>query len=356
MGRRRAPASARYTKGDCLNALMKTCSRRVLSITTAGLLGLAAIAPAYAVAPTPWRINVGAEADGQGTQVNSFLPRAESINVGDTVKWTVKTGEIHTITFLSGLPQPALILPAPTPHFNPMAVAPAGGSSYAGTGFFNSGLMTKDQPNPTYSLTFTAAGDFPFLCLIHGNMAGTIHVANAGTAYPHTQSFYDRQASRAANHLIGATRDLRDGALDVAGEEPNQVVVGTGSLLPGIGSLAVLRMLPDSRVVKVGATVNWTNLDPETPHTITFGKDPGAVDPFGAFPPSGTDGPGHATISPAHKDVNSGFLGAALPFGAQFSVTFTQPGVYTYICSLHDNLGMMGVIHVVAGDPNDEGD
>ena len=298
-------------------------------------------------------MKVGVEADDQGTQVNSFLPRAESIDVGDTVKWTVETAEFHTITFLSGGAEPKLILPGPPPSINPAVAAPAGGSSYGGTGYFNSGLLVKGQ---TYSLTFTTPGDFAFLCLVHANMAGTIHVAKAGTAYPHTQAFYDRQGSRAGRQLVEATRDLRAAALDVADEDPNLVVAGTGSLLPGIGSLAVLRMLPERRVVKTGATVTWTNIDPETPHTVTFGKDPGATDPFGAFPPSGIDRPGHATISSTNKDVNSGFIGAGLPFGAEFSATFTQPGVYTYICSLHDTLGMTGVIQVVPGDQNDEGD
>jgi plastocyanin len=337
-----------------LTALTRPYSRRVLSLATAGILAMAAVAPAYAVAPTTWHMNVGAEADAQAIQVNGFLPRAESINVGDTVEWTVGTGEFHTITFLSGGAQPPLVLPGPPPAFNPVAVAPAGGPSYDGKVYFNSGLLVKGQ---TYSLTFTATGDFPFLCLIHGDMAGTIHVANAGTPYPHTQRFYDRQAARAANHLLDAGRDLRAEGQDVAGEEPNLVVAGTGALLPGIGSLFVARFLPQRQVIKVGTTVNWTNIDPETPHTITFGPEPGGgTDPLATFAPSNLDGPGHATIKTPNQAVNSGFIGANFPFGTRFSATFTQPGVYPYICALHDNLGMIGVIQVVAGDPNEEGD
>jgi len=95
----------------------------------------------------------------------------------------------------------------------------------------------------------------------------------------------------------------------------------------------------------VGETVTWTNRDPETPHTITFGTEP-AGGQLAAFAPSGIDRPGHATISAVGQSVNSGFTGQGVPFGTQFQVTFTAPGTYTYICALHDDLGMVGTITV----------
>ena len=95
-----------------------------------------------------------------------------------------------------------------------------------------------------------------------------------------------------------------------------------------------------------GDTVTWSNLDPEFPHTITFGTEP-SCGPFGAFAPSGVDAPGHATLTTPGQSVNSGFIGADLPFGTQFRATFTAPGTYSYICALHDDLGMVGTIQVV---------
>src|SRR5579875_2080638 len=65
----------------------------------------------------------------------------------------------------------------------------------------------------------------------------------------------------------------------------------------------------------------------------------------------GTDSPGHATISSASQQVNSGFLGAPFPQGVQFRMTFTAPGTYAYYCALHDDLGMRGTITVVAAPP-----
>jgi plastocyanin len=107
-----------------------------------------------------------------------------------------------------------------------------------------------------------------------------------------------------------------------------------------------MRFLPDRTVVRAGQTVTWTNRDPETPHTVTFGEEPGGG-PLGAFAPAGTDGPGHATLSAPDQAVNSGFIGAGLPAGTTFSATFTKPGTYAYICALHDELGMVGTVVVL---------
>jgi plastocyanin len=326
--------------------------RPLVSLLAAGAIIGSAVPAAAAASPTTWQMNVGAQAERDALQVNGFLPRSESINVGDTVKWTVRTDEFHTITFLSGAPKPPLILPGPPPSINPAAAAPAGGPTYGGTGIRNSGILVKDQ---TYSLTFTAAGDFPFLCLIHTDMVGTIHVSAAGTPYPHTQRYYDRQGARAADRLLDAARALREEGLDVAASEPDLVVAGTGALLPGIASLFVPRFLPERKTVKVGGTITWNNIDPETPHTVTFGPEPPgtSTNPLASFAPSGTDRAGHATINAPNQAVNSGFIGTGLPFGAQFSVTFTRPGTYTYLCTLHDEQGMVGVVQVLPADRNE---
>ena len=106
-----------------------------------------------------------------------------------------------------------------------------------------------------------------------------------------------------------------------------------------------------------GATVEWTNDDPSMPHTITFGTEPAAP-----FPPSSNvspdpDGALHATINSTSDSVHSGFIVSApqdqtalpqTPLGStRFRVTFTNPGVYPYICALHDDLGMKGTIIVL---------
>ncbi|MER3486217.1 MAG: hypothetical protein C4345_09830 [Chloroflexota bacterium] len=52
-------------------------------------------------------------------------------------------------------------------------------------------------------------------------------------------------------------------------------------------------------------------------------------------------------MSSPGQAVHSGVIGADLPFGTTFSVTFTKPGTYPYMCVLHDELGMVGTIVIV---------
>lgn len=308
-----------------------------LLLTLGGIGGARALAAA-----TQWQAAVGGATGDQGIQANSFLPRELWVDVGDEITWTQDAGEIHTLTFLSGAPRPDLI--GPGPSFNPVAVAPAGGPSYNGTGYTNSGLMAV--PGQTFDLTFTAAGNFPFVCLVHADMKGVVHVQPAGTAYPHDQAFYDRQAAAEKRDLFQDGRALVADSLQ--SNARSEITAGTGALLPDIASVANLRFYPAVRTVKAGSSLTWTNRDPETPHTVTFGTEPPGG-PLGAFSPAGVDGAGHATITSGSQSVNSGVIGAGLPFGTEFTVTFTKPGTYQYICALHDDLGMTGTVIVVPG-------
>ncbi|MCX9012245.1 MAG: plastocyanin/azurin family copper-binding protein [Candidatus Methanoperedens sp.] len=99
-----------------------------------------------------------------------FTPGTLKIHTGDTVTWTqTNPMEIHTVTFpVPGQPVPEFILPDLS--VNPVAAAPAGGSIYNGTGFFNSGIL---QPGQNYTLLFTKPGTYDYVCLIHDNMGMT---------------------------------------------------------------------------------------------------------------------------------------------------------------------------------------
>jgi plastocyanin len=174
-----------------------------------------------------------------------------------------------------------------------------------------------------------------------------VHVQAAGSSYPKTQAQYDKAAHVTGKLLIAAGHALTGitrGATHSSGR--TQVALGTGASLGAFGSLAIMRFLPSKTVIHAGGTVHWTNLDPETPHTVTFGVEPGGG-PLGAFAPSGSAVPGHATLSSPTDSANSGFVGAGLPFGTTFSATFTAPGTYNYICALHDDLGMTGTVVVL---------
>ena len=320
--------------------------------TVAGMMAFGlAFAPATSVlAAETWVADVGAETSDQAIQANAFFPKDISIHVGDSITWNSKAGEIHTVTFGYGPPPPGLT------GFEIVAT-PFGGDTFDGTGWHNSGILVNEKPAPagefnSYPLRFTHTGIFTFVCLVHEDMQGTLHVLDAGAALPLTQSAYTQQNIPQANQLLAQGRQV--GAAGLAAAHSSRtptVTAGDGQLLPtASASLAVLRFLPDTLTIHAGESVTWDNRDPETPHTVTFGPEPSGG-PFATLLPIGTDGPQHATISgPVTSTVNSGFLAAPGQFGmngTQFTVTFTAPGTYAYICALHDDLGMIGTIKVL---------
>jgi plastocyanin len=344
---------------------------RAAGVSLAGTaLAAALILPNTALAdsqgPQVWKVAVGAQSNDPNpnspptvahfNQANFFFTRKITIDEGDTVTWNSQAGEIHTVTFLGPVPPvPGVPLFVPVPPGPPnvtgimangMAVAPTPNKSYDGSAFTNSGLMALDSPFPTsYQLSFPKAGTYDYLCLVHSEMKATVVVQPKGTPTPRTQASYDTEASIA--RAIGLIQAQVVGARGfAAAAAPNKVTAGIGQLFTNLGSVAVLRFEPDRRVIRAGQTVTWTNLDPETPHTVTFGVEPSPGDPFGNFLPKGEDTPGHATISSTSQSAHSGFIiGPGAP--GTFAATFTQPGTYSYICALHDDLGMKGTITVI---------
>ena len=52
---------------------------------------------------------------------------------------------------------------------SPELMAPAGGSSYSGQGFVNSGLLLAEAGMTTYELTFDTPGTYRYYCAFHGS-------------------------------------------------------------------------------------------------------------------------------------------------------------------------------------------
>src|SRR5215813_11381777 len=208
-----------------------------------------ALAPGSSVlAAPPWKALVGTETPDHAIQGNAFFPNDFTIQVGDTVSWNANSGEIHTVTFGYGPPPPGL-------NGFDIVVTPAGGSTFGGSGWFNSGLLSTEPDLATsYSLTFTAAGDYTFHCLVHSTMQGTLHVLGSGPV-PHDQAFYTQQGISQQNKLLAQGRVVRAAGLSAAlSSQSPAVTAGDGSPFP-TSSVAVLRFLPDSKVVHVGETV-----------------------------------------------------------------------------------------------------
>jgi len=215
---------------------------------------------------------------------------------------------------------------------------------------------------PTYSVTFPVAGNFKFVCLIHADMTGVVHVLNLSATLPHNQDFYDRQAQGERTLLLAdASRLMGRGTPgDNSGAQTNDVAVGIGEVVTttGAGSqtASLMRFLRGTIVVRVGDTVEWTSLDPSINHTVTFGTEPADPRPASTNVVPTSDGAREAVIGSSSDSVNSGFLSPApqdranlaqSPSGVtRFRVTFTSPGTFDYICAVHDQLGMKGTVIV----------
>lgn len=295
-----------------------------------------------------WQAAVGAQDASKGRQVVAFLPNELWIHAGDSVQWNVNADEIHTVTFLTaGQVRPPFAVGCPT-GFS------FGAAMVDGSACVTTPPMVSGQ---SFTVTFPAVGNFKLVCLVHPDMTGVVHVLEPSAQLPHRQEFYDKQGAEQARELLA---DLAQTAGHHHAASPNGVVVGAGKTLAnggGHNTISLMRFVRPELVIHAGATVEWTNDDPSMPHTITFGTEP--QDPF---PPSANvsieaDGALRATISSPSDSVHSGFVASApqdqiglpqTPLGStRFRVTFTNPGVYPYICALHDGLGMKGTIIVL---------
>jgi plastocyanin len=327
-----------------------------------GILAIAVImAPHASEAQMTWNANVGAESKDQGVQADAFLANELWISEGDSIKWTfVPKNEIHTVTFL----KPAQVRPpfaGPPGSFGCQPGTPAGsgtqmsGADYDGSGCVNSGPMAGGA---TYTVTFPTKGNYKLVCLVHTDMNGTIHVLPTGTPLPHEQNFYDDLARDEARDIL-ADRDERGRSdQDDQGTLRHAVTAGVGEMVATGGGRqyrAVVRFLQGTIRVHVGDTVEWTNLDPTEPHTVTFGTEPGnPMMVVGAAPAA--DGALQGTITAPSDSVSSGFLAAApqdqigspqnAPGTSRIRITFTKAGTYKYICALHDVDGMLGTVIV----------
>lgn len=306
-----------------------------------------------------WHITVGMETPDRGGQALAFLPNEIWIHAGDRIRWTFPTHERHTLTFL----MPGQTRP---PGFGPIFGVPVGcpgitpdGSSFDGSACVTTGVF-EDPGTPPYTVSFPTPGNFKFVCLVHADMTGVIHVKNGSEVLPHDQAFYDHEAQSQAQTLLADASRRRAAAPSEETAEMNAVAAGAGEVVTttGAGSqtASLMRFLRDVIVIRVGETVEWSSLDPSINHTVTFGTEPADPRPPSANVLADADGARHAVIGSASDSVNSGFLSPAPqdraglaqspPGVTRFRVTFTSPGTYEYICAVHDQLGMTGTVIV----------
>jgi plastocyanin len=336
---------------------MKPFSSIQFSAVFRRMLVLAVLIVAQPVQAEEWQALASAQSEDKGKQFGAFLPNELWVHVGDSITWAFAADEEHTVTFLKQNTIPQQIRP-------PRPGVPGGGcpgttpdgSSFDGSTCVTSGELVDGQ---TYTVNFPTAGNFKLVCLLHIAMTGAVHVLDLSETLPHDRAFYDRQANEElANLLSDASRLERRGIAMARRTSRQEVSAGIGDFVEtGAGRhlLSVMRFLPETIVVHVGDTVEWT-LESPTSHTVTFGTEPADLRLPSAGVTVDSDGARHAVIASPTEDVNSGLLGpkgqdrgglAQLPLEVtRFRVTFTQPGIFNYFCAQHDELDMVGKVIV----------
>jgi plastocyanin len=112
---------------------------------------------------------VAAGWSGGAVAVNRFYPTTLSVKSGTKVTWKdFSPFEPHTVTFGATRPNGS-----PSAFFAPSGVAPGG--AFSG-GLANSGIYGGDISKATYSLTFSKAGEYHYVCMLHPGMEGVVKV------------------------------------------------------------------------------------------------------------------------------------------------------------------------------------
>jgi plastocyanin len=348
-------------------------------------------------APRTLTVLVGGGQDT--TQLLAFFPEKVKIRVGDTVNFKLNSEEIHTVTFTSGerppgatqatvanepLAEPGRVIPVlavPVPGgnagefmINPIVGFPtrqqgAPIETYDGKGYRNSGILSKQPPAPgappndNFSLTFTQAGTFKYLCILHPDVhKGLIEVVSADTADAPDQARLDAQAKAEMAPLLAQVEAAHAQGQEARKEGgPNGTTVwhvraGAVDFLSGDLRAQAFEFLPKQLTIKSGDTVVWGSF---YFHSVVFRPTPEPAEPIIVKPQP--QGPPLLLFNPLvfapskpsgiydpTKYYNSSDLGFFSPGGFSWALTFDRPGTYQYYCGLHETFGMKGSLIVQA--------
>lgn len=324
---------------------------------------------AEAAGASTYKVLVGAEQVSRGIDVMSYFPGTVHVHVGDIVNFAQNSHEIHTVTFLAGNPAPELIVPAPQPNslqtplmINPaaaFATRPAGGL-YDGSTYANSGIMSLDPGQPqSFSLTFTKAGTYDYVCLVHGQMMSgqiivepaSVPVLSPGQVAAQAHFEIARQMAKAPAVIRQAESMVQPATKNPDGTTTHHVMVGYSSDV-----IDIMQFFPSHLVVRPGDTVEWNMGD--APHTVTFLNGNPDI-PFAEFvpPPAGplllinpvVLGPMGGSTLTRQGVYSSGIFGFMSATSYSLKIGNIQ-GQLSYECLLHDSSGMTGSLLVLPKD------
>lgn len=332
------------------------------------LLALAACAPEQQAQPSPTQAQQYTvlmdvpSPEGQNLEISTYFPAVVQARPGDTLVFENQSSQApHTITF--GVAPDRSDAPSPVTadgQFNPVAFEPCftdqaptatlsscpqqpGGQppAFDGRGLWTSGIVSPDVAGtpaggPPTSVQVKlddtiAPGRYSYVCLLHPFMGGAVEVVDRAAPVPSPAQVAQASKEAQAQVVTEAT----------ALKEPETGGGATVNAGWGDKVTAVNRFGPAKLTVPAGTAVTWKSHSPYEPHTITFGQPPftGLEDPA-MLRPGGVSPGGQYSGGFAH----SGFIGAA-PFPTDtYSLTFTKPGTYQYVCLLHPD--MAGIVEV----------
>jgi plastocyanin len=294
-----------------------------------------------------------------GASVNAFFLNRVTIHREDSVKFL--SNGFHTIDLPDSSRQDLPLITSaatltgindaagqpfwfngkvPTLSLNLALVVAQPGTTYDGTKRILSPVPISGAPKPL-KVTFTKPGTYKYFCDIHTGMVGYVVVKAAGKPIP--------SARQDAKALATQVKTAEADAKHVFKNKVPKNTVDLGQTAPG--GVEDFVMFPSRLVVPVGTVVKFQmTKDSRELHTATFGPNKYIEDMSKsilspapqeqAFFPSDVPGPPVVTpTSHGNGFANTGFLDSdpsttTLPFSGKLK--FTKPGVYHYICLIHD--------------------
>ena len=259
---------------------------------------------------------------------------------------------------------PSALVPGADPSISPLVLNPAvadpavpTGGMYDGSTYANSGLMGFESwEDQDFSLTFTQAGTYDYICLVHGAiMSGQVVVKGPQESTPTPEQSAALGKMQIAEQLAKVPGVLKAAQAQVKPDVQNPDGSTTHYVTLGYmdGSIDVMQFFPDKVKVSPGDTVVW-EMSPsnDAPHTVTFlngASAPELVIPTGSllYANPGTFFP----YQPGDVLTRSGVYnsGVANPIPGPFyslKIGDMAPGLQPFVCLLHDESGMTGVLMV----------
>lgn len=228
--------------------------------------------------------------------------------------------------------------------------------------FYNSGFLGDQDEFELKLADDIAPGVYKGFCMLHfTEMISTIEVV-AESEDATTASEAEAQADKELEPLVAKMKEAHEKAEGAAsagtvfaGDPPSEEE-GEASGPPKPNTSAGLaEFTPKEISVASGGSVTW-NIS--GPHSVTFnapedarviiGKGPDgrthlvekAAVPalFNVPPPPEGEPEGPPPTADLGSFDGSGFANTGLQFGGAFKVTFTKPGTYRYICTVHPDM------------------